>query len=86
MANTAAKTKRDSKDFKFYLQDDENTMLYNPATMHGNKFFGQWGKVLTLTNMLNHELHDKYLNDYQAYAKAKSEIGSISICFDKCVG
>ena len=50
------KSNRDSKDLKFYLQDDENTMLYNPGDMYQNKFFGQWGKVLTMSNMLNHEL------------------------------
>ena len=64
MANTTIKAERTSGDFKFYLQDDENTMLYNPSDMHANKFFGQWSKVLTMSNMLNHELQEKYLNDY----------------------
>ena len=64
MANTTIKADRNSKDFKFYLQDDENTMLYNPSDMYTNKFFGQWSKVLTMSNMLNHELQEKYLNDY----------------------
>lgn len=85
MANTTMKSNRDSKDLKFYLQDDENTMLYNPGDMYQNKFFGQWSKVLTMSNMLNHELQEKYLNDYQAYFKAKTEIGSISTCFDHCI-
>ena len=35
--------------------------------------------------MLDTEIQTKYYNDYQAYMKAKAEIGSQPICFDKCV-
>ena len=85
MANTTVKQPRDSKPLKFYMQDDENTMLYNPSTMSSNKFFGQWNKVLTMSNRLNHELQDKYLHHYQSYAKAQREIGTVTTCFDHCV-
>lgn len=85
MANTTPKLQRQTKDPKVFLQDDENTMTYNPRTMWQNKFFGQWGKVLTIVDQMNHELKDKYLNDYQAYMKANSEIGSVTVCFDKCI-
>ena len=34
MANTTIRPDRDTKDVKFYLQDDENTMLYNPSDMY----------------------------------------------------
>ena len=84
MANTAAKSPRGG-DFKFYLQDDENTFLYNPLTMYQNRFFGQVGKTATLTSQLNHERQQKYYLDYNAHAKAQSEITSIPICFDSCV-
>ena len=30
------------KKNQFYIQDDENTMLYKPIDMHLNKFFGTW--------------------------------------------
>ena len=56
---------------EFYLQDDENTMKYNPNEMHGNRFFGQWSKVLTITEMLDSEIQEKYYNDYSAYFKAR---------------
>ena len=38
------KYKRNEGADKFYIQDDENTMLYNPQTMHGSKFWGQVAK------------------------------------------
>ena len=67
------------------MQDDENTFLYNPKEMHGNRFFGQWSKVLTVSNNLNIEIREKYFNDYSAYFKAKMEIGSVTHCFDECI-
>ena len=53
--------------------------------MSNNKFFGTWSKLLTLSEMLNHEASQKYYNDYEAYYKAKLEIESAPICFDECV-
>ena len=44
-----------TKKLSMYLQDDENTMLYRPADMSNNKFFGTWSKLLTLSNSLNYE-------------------------------
>ena len=46
-------------------------MKYNPTEMHGNRFFGQWSKVLTITEMLDSEIQEKYYNDYSAYFKAR---------------
>ena len=48
MSNSASKvTGRQTNDTKmqFYMQDDENTMLYKPLDMHHNKFFGTWSKA-----------------------------------------
>ena len=53
-----------SKKLKFYMQDDENTMLYVPEDMGNNKFFGTWSKLLTIERMLNTEVQGKYHNDY----------------------
>ena len=50
------KPEREQGDLKFYMQDDENTMLYNPIEMHGNRFWGQWSKVMNISNMLNAEV------------------------------
>lgn len=35
--------------------------------------------------MLDIEIQEKYYNDYAAYFKARSEIGTAPICFDKCI-
>tara|TARA_B110000503_G_C6797456_1_gene269718 strand:- start:74 stop:289 length:216 start_codon:yes stop_codon:yes gene_type:complete len=35
--------------------------------------------------MLNIEIQEKYYNDYNAYYKAKLEVGSTPICFDECI-
>ena len=53
--------------------------------MHQNKFFGTWSKLFTLERALNSEIQQKYHNDYQAYMKARVEIGGQPVCFDKCV-
>ena len=64
------KPEREEGALKMYMQDDENTMLYNPLEMHGNRFWGQWSKVLNISHMLNTEIQEKYFNDYQAHWKA----------------
>ena len=48
-------TSQEGKPY-FYIQDDENTMLYRPQDMHSNKYFGTWSKLLSLSNMLNIEM------------------------------
>lgn len=58
------KPEREEGALKMYMQDDENTMLYNPLEMHGNRFWGQWSKVLNISHMLNTEIQEKYFNDY----------------------
>ena len=68
-----------------YLQDDENTMMYSPADMSNNKFFGTWSRLTNLTESLNYEQQSKYNLDYEAYYRSKLEIGSAPICFDQCV-
>ena len=46
--------RQEAKDkLKFYMQDDENTMLYVPKDMHNNKFFGTYSKLLSLERILN---------------------------------
>lgn len=79
------KEKRKPGVDKYYIQDDENTMLYNPLEMHGSKFWGQVQKQYTIVENLNTELQHKYLLDYNSYFKAQAEIGSITHCFDKCI-
>ena len=73
------------KKDSFYIQDDENTMLYTPQDMTNNKFFGTWSKLMTLERMLNYESAAKYYIDYQAYMKAKMEIGAQPGCFNTCI-
>ena len=50
-----------------------------------NRFFGSWSKLLTMNQTLNMEIQEKYYNDYQAYYKARLEIGSAPVCFEQCV-
>ena len=77
--------KDNSDKLKFYMSDDENTMLYVPDDMNNNKFFGTWSKLLTIERMLNTEVQGKYHNDYQAYMKARVEVGGVPACFNKCI-
>ena len=60
-------------------------MLYTPQDMTNNKFFGTWSKLMTLERMLNYESAAKYYIDYQAYMKAKMEIGAQPGCFNTCI-
>ena len=48
--------KTTDEKLKFYIQDDENTMMYRPQDMHGNKFFGTWSKLMSINEMLNMEI------------------------------
>lgn len=59
--------------------------MYKPGDMNMNRFFGTWSKLLTIPDMLNTEQKDKLSIQYQAYFKAKMELGSTPVCFDKCV-
>ena len=59
--------------------------MYKPGDMQNNIFFGTWYKLLTLSDNLNLEIQEKYYNDYQAYYKARLEVGSAPICFSECV-
>ena len=70
---------------KMYIQDDENTMMYKPLDMGHNKFFGTWSRMLNMGKTLNTEVQEKYQLQYQAYYKAKFELGSTALCFDRCV-
>ena len=60
-------------------------MMYKPLDMSGNKFFGTWSKVLNMSKNLNYEVQDKYLVQYQSYYKAKFELGTTPVCFDRCI-
>lgn len=40
------------KKLEWFMQDDENTMLYKPEDYSGNKFLGQWSKVFTMSSSL----------------------------------
>ena len=68
-----------------FMQDDENTYLMRPIDMHGNKFFGSWSRVATLTKSLNWEIQEKYTNDYRASLNAKLQMNALPECFDYCV-
>lgn len=74
-----------TEKIRTYIRDSEHSMTYSPNDHHGNKFFGTWSKFLTLQNQLFYEDKEKYLNEYQARFNAKLEIGSIPVCFGKCV-
>ena len=48
--------KTTDEKLKFYIQDDENTMMYRPQDMHGKKLFGTWSKLMSINEMLNMEI------------------------------
>jgi hypothetical protein len=60
-------------------------MLYQPEDYSGNKFLGQWSEVLTMQNKMFYEDKAKYHNKFMAQLKAKRELESVPICFDKCI-
>ena len=60
-----------SEKRRMYMQDDENTFMYRPLDMQGNKFFGTWSKLLTLNKSLNWEIQEKYTRDYNASLSAQ---------------
>ena len=70
---------------KLYIKDDENSIMWNPQSYNGNKFFGTWNKALMIDMLLLREDREKYTNRYGARLKAEVETQSIPVCFDKCV-
>ncbi len=74
-----------SEKIKWFMKDSENTMTYTLDDHRGNKFFGQYNKLVNLQNSLYYENKEKYLNEYQAKFNASLEIGSVPICFNSCV-
>lgn len=70
---------------RMYIRDSENTLMYSPEKYSGNKFFGQWNKVMLLQTMLFAESREKYLNKYNAELKAQLELESVPACFNTCV-
>ena len=86
MNNSQAPNRQTNEQkLSFYIQDDENTMMYKPIDMMGNKFFGTMNKALNMKNLLNTEIQSTYLVQYQAYYKGRVELGSQPICFDRCI-
>lgn len=71
---------------RFYMKDNENTMMYQPQDYTGNKFLGAWNKVMLLQTMIFAESREKYLNKHAAAFKSQLELESVPVCFDKCVG
>ena len=74
-----------TQKIRTFIRDSEHSMTYSPNDHTGNKFFGSWSKFLTLQNQLFYEDKEKYLNEYQARFNANLEIGSIPLCFGKCI-
>lgn len=74
-----------SEKIKMYIRDSENTMTYSPNDHYGTRFLGTWSKLLNVGNMLNWEVQTKYTNEFNARFNSKLEIGTIPLCFDKCV-
>lgn len=68
-----------------FIQDSENTLLWSPEDYDGNKALGSWTKVLTLQQNLFYEDKEKYHNKFMAHLKAKQELESLPLCFDKCI-
>ena len=60
-------------------------MLYKPMDMHQNKFFGTWSRAANMQQTLDTESKNKYFVQYQAENKARTELGALPVCFDKCV-
>jgi len=65
-----------------FIQDAENTHLWQPMDAHGSKWFGSWSRLCGLQQSLLHEDKEKYHNKFMAAAKAKAELESLPICFD----
>ena len=66
---------------EFFIQDDENTMLYSPHDYNGNKFFGSWSRIANLQNDIFYEQNEKYLNVINAKRKAELELFAVPQCF-----
>jgi hypothetical protein len=67
------------------MRDTENSMMYSPLDHHGFKFMGSWNKLINLKNTLMYEDKDKYFYEYQVRMTAKLQMGSVPVCFNKCV-
>lgn len=74
-----------SDKIRAFMRESENTMTYNLNDMHGNKFLGSWNKFMTLEDRLNWEQKEKYTTQISARFNSKLEIGSVPVCFDKCI-
>lgn len=74
-----------TEKLRTYMRDDENTMMYRPEDYTGNKFFGQWNKLMNLSNAMFHEPKEKYFRYYASAFKAELENESRPICFNECV-
>ncbi len=73
-----------TKKLSTYIRDSENTMLYTVNDAQ-HRFLGNWNKLINLKSQLFFENKEKYLNVYQARFNAKLDIGTVPICFDKCI-
>ena len=82
--NFSGRLTNDEK-LKFYIRDEENTMMWRPEDYTGNKFFGTWSKVLLLHKNLLFEQREKYTGVVAGRMQAKRELESVPICFDECI-
>ena len=70
---------------KMYIQDTENTMMYQPEDYTGMKFMGTWSKLYNLQNTIFYEQNEKYTLKFNAQRKAQLEMHTRPQCFDMCV-
>lgn len=69
-----------------HINDEENSMLYSPQDMTGNRWFGSWNKLALMPQNLDHESREKYYDRWNAKLKAQLEVESLPHCFNHCAG
>ena len=70
MANNNFGRPDNKTKLKNYMQDSENTMMYQPEDFSGNKFLGTYSKLFGIQNNIFYEQNEKYLLKFNAQRKA----------------
>ena len=85
MANNQFGRPDNKTKLKNFMQDSENTMMYQPEDFTGNKFLGTYSKLFNIQNNIFYEQNEKYLLKFNAQRKAQLELHTMPQCFDQCV-
>ncbi len=77
--------KENTEKTEVFMKDTEQTFKWSPNDPGAFRWLGTYSKIGNMHNTLNYEDKEKYLNEYNARFKARLELGTVPICFDKCV-